>query len=346
MGRDLCQQRHQFGAVKLPLKRRWALVGQVFIPGQPEPDGFQVGKVIGREHLPLDDRDVAFHLVQPTGVDRGLDHLDAGVDLMPPVLRRVTARRRAVVHDPEQAFGRMIRCLRQHLVHQAAKRLDAGRRFTPAHHVSPADLPGRELWPGATAFVLVFEAHRSARGGRQGRVTADAGLDARLLVGTEKVVLGAKGRALPGARLHVQNRSGLLGDVRIPGQDPVLVPPGLDGIGRQHPPHRAPTDRSTQRWLGACRHVGQRLPTQRWLGFRHQFAGHSLDQRLVQRGKNGGGAPVSAHRAGRSPLWPIAVASGGPNRGANPLVWPPPHATGGAARATGAPSWRVGAAGT
>ena len=39
--------------------------------------------------------------------------------------------------------------------------------------------------------------------------------------------------------------------------------------------------------LGAYRDVGQRLPAQRLLGFRHQFAGHRLDQRVVQGGKTG-----------------------------------------------------------
>jgi hypothetical protein len=88
------------------------------------------------------------------------------------------------------------------------------------------------------------------------------------------------------------------------------------------------------------------LPAQWLLGFCHPFAGHGLDQRVVQGGKNGGDAPVPAHRAGRSLLWPIAVASGGPSRGANPPERPPPHAIGVAACATSAPSEPVGEAAT
>ena len=80
------QQSGQFGAIKLPVKRGWALVGQCFIQGQPEPYGFQIGKVIGGEHLPLDDGEVDFDLIEPTGVDGGMDQDDTGIDLLQPML--------------------------------------------------------------------------------------------------------------------------------------------------------------------------------------------------------------------------------------------------------------------
>ena len=52
---NLCEKRGQFGAIKLPLKRGWALVGKLFVQGQPEPDRFQISKVIRGQHLALDD---------------------------------------------------------------------------------------------------------------------------------------------------------------------------------------------------------------------------------------------------------------------------------------------------
>ena len=100
---------------KTPLKRRWALVGKVFVQGQPKLEGFQVGKVIRGQHLALDDGEGDFHLIQPTGVDRGMDQHDTRIDLMQPVPRGVPPMRRAVIHDPEQAFGRPIRFLSQYL---------------------------------------------------------------------------------------------------------------------------------------------------------------------------------------------------------------------------------------
>lgn len=346
MDLDFCQQRCQFRPVKLPLTGRWALVGQLFIQGPAETNRFQVRKVIRGQDLPLDDREIDLHLIQPTGVDWGMDHHAAGVDLTQPVLGGFATRRRALVHNPEQARRGMIRFLPQYLVHQPAKGLDAGGRFPPPHHVPPPDVPGRQVLQRATARILKLDPLGPGWGRPQAGVTPEAGLDARLLVGPEHVVLGAQRLALPGARRQVQKRSGLLRKQRVPWEDPVLVPPGLDGIGGQDPPHGAPTKRLPQRPLGACRHIGQRLPAQGALGFGHQFAGNRLDHRVVQRGKNGGGALVPAHRGGRHPPWPIAASSGGPNQGVNPPAQPPPHATGGAVRAAEAPSWRVGGAGT
>ena len=80
------------------------MVGECFIQSQPEPDGFQVGKVIGREHLALNDREVDLHLIQPTGMDRGMDQRNTRIDLAQALLGRFAAMRRAVVHNPEQAL--------------------------------------------------------------------------------------------------------------------------------------------------------------------------------------------------------------------------------------------------
>src|SRR5712691_3632749 len=125
-------------------------------------------------------------------------------------------------------------------------------------------------------------------------MAADTGLDAGFLVGTEDVVLGTKELALPFAGIQVQNRAGLLGKVGITRKDPVRVPPRFDGIGIQHPPHRAATDGCAQGVTRPGCDVGQGLPTQRLLGFRDQFTGERLDQRLVQRGKKPPCGPVLA----------------------------------------------------
>jgi hypothetical protein len=59
---------------------------------------------------------------------------------------------------------------------------------------------------GTAALVFVLDAGWSVRGGGQGWMAADAGLNAGLLVGTEDVVLGAKGLALPEAPIQIQQK--------------------------------------------------------------------------------------------------------------------------------------------
>ena len=90
---------------------------------------------------------------------------------------------------------------------------------------------------------------------------------------------------MPSAHIEVQHRPGLLGEMGVTRKDPVLVAPRFDGIRLQNTPHRAPTDRFAQRCAGPCGDVGQGLSTQRLLGFRDQFTGDRLDQRVIQRGK-------------------------------------------------------------
>jgi hypothetical protein len=109
---DVREQGDQLGTGKLPLKRCGPLVGQFFVQGQAELNRLQVGKGMRCQHLPLEDRAIDLHLIEPTGMDRSMDQYDARIDLVQPPLGGFAARRRAVVHDPEQAFAGTIRCLR------------------------------------------------------------------------------------------------------------------------------------------------------------------------------------------------------------------------------------------
>jgi len=322
-GLELGSQGSQFGTVKLPLKRCWVLIRKLFVQGQAEAERLQIGKVIGCQDLALDDGAVDCDLMEPTGVDWCLDQTDTRIDLTQPLLRGVTAMRRAIVHDPKQPFTRPLGFLRQPLLDQAAKGFHTGCQFTPAHDIPPANVPGSQILPGSTTLGCVLELGRSARCGRQRGMATAAGLDAGLLLGAEDVVLGPQGYALPQARLEVQHRAGLVGDVGSTGKNPVLVPPGFDGSRSKNPPHRAATDRCAQHRTDPSRDVGQGLAAQRVLGFGDQFPGDRLDQGMIQRGKQPPCGPGPACHPAQSPLWPNGIANGAPNAdGAAPAVPP------------------------
>src|SRR4029450_2374547 len=88
------------GAVHVPLKRGGGLIRKLFVQGQAEPKCFQVGKVIGGQDLALDNGEVDFDLIEPTGVDRRMNHNDPGIDVMQPLRRGGTAGGRAHAQKP------------------------------------------------------------------------------------------------------------------------------------------------------------------------------------------------------------------------------------------------------
>ena len=127
-----CNPREQGGkfiACELPREGLRMLVAQVLVKCQSHANGIQVWKVVRREHLALDDRKIDFDLVEPTGVDRSVDQDDARINFSQAATGRFAAMRRTVIHKPKQSFRRTVGLLRENLIHQSAKRFDAGRWF-------------------------------------------------------------------------------------------------------------------------------------------------------------------------------------------------------------------------
>ena len=50
-------------------------------------------------------------MIEPTGVDQGMDQQDTGIDATQPLLRGFTAMQRAVVHEPGKSFAGTVRLL-------------------------------------------------------------------------------------------------------------------------------------------------------------------------------------------------------------------------------------------
>lgn len=79
----------QLGARKLPLEGVWLSVGEFFVEAQTLFDFCKTGKVVRREHLALHDREVDFHLIEPTGMARGMHHNQIGVGFGQPLDSRL-----------------------------------------------------------------------------------------------------------------------------------------------------------------------------------------------------------------------------------------------------------------
>jgi hypothetical protein len=105
--------------------------------------------------------------------------------------------RRAVVNDPEDAAGIMIRRSRHDLIDQSIEGCNAVFGFTAAEDSSVVHVQGSDIGPGATAKVLVLDRHGSRRPTVLGAVLSTAGLNAGLFVGGDDELLFLERTALP-----------------------------------------------------------------------------------------------------------------------------------------------------
>src|SRR5579862_8993333 len=68
-------------------------------------DSVEIGKIIGRQDLPLHDGEVYFDLVEPTGMHRRVHKRQAGVEIPQTLCGPGPTVCRAIIHDPEDATG-------------------------------------------------------------------------------------------------------------------------------------------------------------------------------------------------------------------------------------------------
>jgi hypothetical protein len=125
-------------------------------------------------------------------------------------------------------------------------------------------------------------------------MATDPGLDARLLVGADDAILGTEGLSPPSTGVKVEDHAGLLGEVRVAGEEPVLVPPGLDRVTVEDTPESATTDRLARRVMGSRGQIGQRLAAQGRPSLGDYLAGDRLDDGLIAGGKTRPCGPVPA----------------------------------------------------
>ena len=213
-----------------PFERRGDCAVAVTEGEERRRERLERGEVVGVEDLALNDAEVQLDLVEPGGVDRRVDDPDLRPALAEPRFRARTPVRAAVVDDPEDPAGTGIGFLAHHLVDEAPEGHDARARLTAPEDLGPVDVPGGEVGERAAPLVLVLDPTSTTRPGQCPRVDPGAGLDAGLLVGTDDVLVGPQRFPLPAAAVQVEDEPGLPLEVRIAGEDPAPVGPGLQGI--------------------------------------------------------------------------------------------------------------------
>lgn len=104
------------------------------------------------------------------------------------------------------------------------------------------DVQSGQIGPSATARVFVLDTGCAAPPHGQRGVTADPGLDARLLIGAEHKVPGLQRLAFPAPGVQIQDPSRLGSKIRIVRKDPAAVLPRTNGVLMQPAPDRLAAD--------------------------------------------------------------------------------------------------------
>src|SRR6266542_195938 len=247
--RDLGQALVQVGAGELP----------VDCPGAVSHRGFEVedarrqlgerGRDSRGEDLALEDREVDLDLIDPAGVDGRVDQEEVGVAGTDALDRLLALVGGAVVDDQEDPSGGAVEVDRHDLVDQAHEGLDAGLELDATEGDAQSDVPGGEVLDGAGPRVVALDVARLARTTGLARSgsghTAQAGLDAGLLVGADDVVIGPQGVALEDELVEVQDHLDLGHEVGIARVHPARVLPGLERVGLEDALDAADADRDS-----------------------------------------------------------------------------------------------------
>src|ERR1700681_802117 len=154
-------------------------------------------EVVGREELALNDREVDLDLVEPAGMNGGMDEDQVRPFGAQAETRSLPAMGGAIVDDPEYAASGAVGLLRHDLGNKAVERSDTGLGLASAKQLGAMDIPGGQIGPGTCTRVFMLDIDRPSGSGGQSGVLAPSCLDASLFVGGIDEVTFSEGFASP-----------------------------------------------------------------------------------------------------------------------------------------------------
>jgi hypothetical protein len=303
-GAELDEEFVEVLAGELPFEGLSGIRPVVLKVQQALSNSVEIGKIVGCQDLPLDDREVDFKLVEPTGMNRRMHECEAWVEIPQTLSGSRSAMRRAVVHDPEDATGVVIRRSCHHLLDKPVKGCDAILFFATTENPGPVDVQGCDVGPGAATEILMLDMHGSPRTATLCGVFAATSLNAGLFIGGDYELVILQRPALPLSGVEIQYAAGLGGEIRIAGEYPATVIPRPNGVLMQPAPQRAATDRGHQAALVDLLNQITGAPAgQRQAVLGRQFTGQRFNLNDEIWGKKSGGDPdervLPTQRGGR-----------------------------------------------
>lgn len=200
-------------------------------------------EVIWRERLSLENGKVDFDLVQPACMNWSMNDYEPGIAFSQASDARLATMRRTIVDYKVNAACLVVGGLAHHLCDKPLKGDDARLRFAATKEFRAMHVHRRQVRPGTTTLVLVFNLHDRARPTGQGEMNARSCLDTGFLIGRENKFVSFKRSTLPNAFIEVENTPGLDGKVRVARKDPAAMLPGTDRIFVEPAPNGAVADR-------------------------------------------------------------------------------------------------------
>lgn len=154
--------------------------------------------------------------------------------------------RTAVVDNPEDSAGVIVRWASHDLLNESMKRLNASGRFTTAKDAGVVHIKRCQIGPGSTATILVFDSRWLAGARRERGMFSLPRLDAGLLVGRDYEFIVFQGSSLPTTLIQIKDSAGLDSKGGISREDPASVIPRADGVGVEPSPNGATRDGGNQ----------------------------------------------------------------------------------------------------
>lgn len=159
----------------------------------------QGGEIVRCKGLSLENREIDFDLIEPTGVNGPMNEHQVAILGLKPSDRLGTSMRRTIVNNPEDPSGLAVGTLAHHLTDETVKGGDAIFAFAATEESGTMDIQSGEIGPGPESLVFVLDFHRLPRLCGQGRRFSGACLNAGLFIRTDDELVGAEFTTLPDA---------------------------------------------------------------------------------------------------------------------------------------------------
>lgn len=240
----------------------------------------------------MHDGKVDLNLIQPACMHWTMHRNQVRVFPAKPWNACRCAMSRSIVHNPENSTGFVVGSSTHHLIDEPIEWLNPAPPFTAAEQFGSMHIQSRQIRPGTTTPVLVFDLHRRSRLRWKRAVPAATCLNAGFFVCRQNELVVLEVLAVPNPLVQVENTSRFFSKVRISREDPTTMLPWSNGILVQPPPYRRAADRCyASRLQDRGGEISPAPSRKRHAIGRGQLARKRLDLNDQVWGKKPGGGP-------------------------------------------------------